>query len=708
MVRRFLVTWAVLALLAGSAVSAAPVLTADEAFSTDAPWGAQPSRITWAPDGSSFLYVLPSQNPQQPLPLRQYDVRSGETRVAVEPAAYGGHPATPGNVSWSPDARSFAFTLGGVLYVRDLATGLDRIVAKDVEDAIWSPQGNAIAYTHDADLYLATLSPELHVARLTTGGAPGQILNGDLDWVYPEELDTSHGFAWSPDGKEIAYMTMDERPVTDFPIVDFLTHDNNVTFQRYPLAGESNPRVSLHILDLRTRRSTSIYDAGAKDEYLPAFGWKPNSRTLLFELIDRAQQHLRVLARDSSTGKAVELYHQSDPAWVDVTPLPLWLHGGVSLWVLERENVWGLYRRENDGRLNRLSGAYRVFDLLDVNEKRGIAYVTAGYPTRRDRSLLAIPLAGGAPQNLTPAAGAHTVSLSPDGGIFVDTHSTLDDPPQTDLVSTTGSVRATLAQRNDALRAQLLPTQMLSVDSPYGKLDATMLQPPDFDPHRKYPVIVYVYGGPAMPTTADSFGYMRGLYHQLLAQHGYIVFSIDGPASQIDNEAHVRLLYHDFGPGSLAGQKIGVQYLRSLPYVDASRIGIWGWSFGGYETAYALTHTALFKAGAAGAPVTDWHLYDSIYTERYMGTPQQYPKAYDASSVLTAAGALHGHLLISHGTSDDNVHMANTVSLLQALIQDDERSVDFMAYPRQHHGFSALADSRQLYEHMLEWWTQHL
>lgn len=707
MVRRFLATLTGLALLAGAAAYAAP-LTADEAFGAAPPWGAQPSRITWSPDGSSFLYVLPTQNPQQPLALRQYDVRTAESRVVVDPSAYGSAPKTPANVSWAPDGRSFAFTLSGTLYVRDLSTGLDRTVATGVEDALWSPRGGAIAYTHQADLYLADLSPELHVTRLTKGGIPDTILNGDLDWVYPEELGVAHGFAWSPDGSRIAYMTMDERPVTDFPIVDFLPHDNKLIVQRYPLAGEHNPLVSLKVLDVQTRASRTIYDAGKRDEYLAAFGWKPHSRTLVAELLDRAQQHLRVLAWDRVDAAPATLYAQSDPAWVDAIALPAWLRDGSSLWVLQRDNVWGLYERNGAGQLRRVNAGYRIFDLLGVDEKHDIAYVSAAFPTRRDRSLLAIPLSGEPVRNLTPSRGAHTASLSPALNLFVDTRSTLNDPPQTDLVSTSGSVQATLAPEDQTLRAQLLPAQMLEIDSPYGPLDAYVIRPPDFDPHRRYPVVIYAYGGPAMPTTANGFGYMRGMYHQLLAQHGIIVFSIDGPASQVDNEAHVRLLYHNFGPASLAGQEIGVQYLRSLPYVDASRIGIWGWSFGGYETAYALTHTTLFKAGAAGAPVTDWHLYDTIYTERYMGTPQNDAKGYDVSSVLTAASALHGDLLISHGTSDDNVHMANSISLLQELVQSDERNVDFMVYPRQHHGFSALADSRQLYEHMLEWWTQHL
>lgn len=707
MVRRFFAACAALALLAGAAASAAG-LTAEQVFALQPPWGAQPAHVVWAPDGSSFLYVLPLQDETQALVLHQYDVRTGQSRDVVDPSKYAGKPSTPANVSWSPDGRSIAFTVDRTLYVRDMSTGLDRTVAKDVGDVQWSPKGNAIAYTHAADLYLAQLVPQLRVTRLTAGGIPGTVLHGGLDWVYPEELGTLHGFAWSPDGRQIAYMTMDERPVTNFPIVDFLPYDNKVTLQRYPLAGEQNPRVSLHVVDLLTQHSSEVYDAGAGDEYVPWFAWKPGSHTLLAEILDRAQQHLRVLAWEQPGDAPAALYTQTDRAWVEVTAAPTWLPGGESLWVLPRENAAGLYLRSAAGALRRLTGPYRVFELLGVDVKARTAFVTAAYPTRRDRSLLAVPLDASPPRNLTPDAGGHGITLSPNGAYFVDTHSTLNDPPQTDLFTSQGVLRATIVRRNDALRSQLLPVQMFEVDSQYGKLDAYAIRPPRFDPSRKYPVVMYVYGGPETPTTANTFGEMRELYHQLLAERGFIVFSIDGPASQVDDAAHARMLYRNFGPASLQGQRVGVQYLRSLPYVDASRIGIWGWSFGGFETIYALTHTDLFKAGAAGAPVTDWHLYDSIYTERYMGTPQADPKGYDESSDLNAAVNLHGDLLISHGTSDDNVHLANTVSVLNALAGAGKTNVDFMAYARQKHHFASLSDLRQLYEHMLEWWTQHL
>ena len=601
MVRRFLVACSVLALFATAGAPAAAQLSLDSVFGVAPPWGSQPSRITWAPDGNSFLYVLQSQDPFRPVPVHQYDVRSKQDRILIDPKAFGNPASTPGSLTWSSDSRSLAFTVRGTLYVRDMATNFDRLIDRRVSDPQWSPRGGAIAYVKAEDLYVATLAPKLSIRRLTRGGTPDQILNGGLDWVYPEELSTAHGFAWSPDGSAIAYMQMDERPVTAFPIVDFLGVDNAVSNEKYPLAGEKNPRVRLRLV-YANGSDRLIYDPAAADEYLPFFGWQPSSSNLVYEVLDRAQKHLRVVLRTSNFNAGETLYNQTDDKWVDDIPLPVWLKGGRSLWMLDRDGTNGLYLRDGAGNLKRLTGAYRSDSLLQVEASGSTAYVAAAYPTRRDRALLAVPINGGDSVNLTPAPGSHSVSLAPGGALFVDTHSTLNDPPQTDLIATADrGVRTTLAARNESLRQDLLPVEMLSVNSQYGPLDAIMIKPPSFDrlrmtnPNYKFPVIVYVYGGPAAPTTNNTFGDQRALYHQLLAQNGFIVFSIDGPASQIDGDANVRLLYHNFGPGSLLGQEIGARYLRSLPYVDPNRIGIWGWSFGGYETAYALTHSDLSK-----------------------------------------------------------------------------------------------------------------
>ncbi|HZV76534.1 MAG TPA: DPP IV N-terminal domain-containing protein [Candidatus Babeliales bacterium] len=686
---------------------AAPVraaeLSLDTVYAKEPLWGRMIANVTWSPDGRRFLYVRRGQDPSEAVPLLLYDVASRRSRILIAAAALG--PQTPQVLQWSPDATQVALLESGTLYSVTIADSQTRRIAGDVDDAQWSPHGDKLAYAHAADLYVASVGARIVIRRLTRGGIDNDVLHGTLDWVYPEELGIEHAFRWSPDGRQIAYLTMDERRVTNFPIVDFLTIDNAVDHERYPLAGEANPRVTLRAVDLAGGRDRLVYDAARRDEYVAAFDWIARTGALEAEILDRAQQTMRLDVWRDARGDPSGIYYQRSSTWVDVQPLPFWLPDGRSVWLLDRGPTAGIYLRARNGSLSKLTGAYRVFS-FDGVANNGTAYFTAAYPTRRDNSLLEISLqAPSMPRNLTPAPGWHATTLAPSFDRFTDVYSRLNDPPRSDLVETASLRNETLVSENAALKSQLLTTAMLEVPSQYGPLDATILQPPGFDPSKRYPVVVLVYGGPDAPTTADRFG---GLYHQLLARAGFIVFSIDGPASQVDDDAHVRLLYHNFGPGSLLGQEIGARYLASLAYVDAARIGIWGWSFGGYETCYALTHSKLFKAGAAVAPVTDWHFYDTIYTERYMGLPAQNAAAYERSSVLDAADRLNGPLLIQHGTADDNVHMANSMALIQRFILARESRVLFYPYPRKTHGIRGLLQQRSVFAHMLDFWKTML
>jgi dipeptidyl-peptidase-4 len=711
---RFAAASLALTLAAGAGPSAAG-LSFDSVFGATPPWGSIPSRIVWSPDGSRFTYSLSSQDPDAASTLYLYDVGRHASTPLLEPVRFGPHAPSPSNAGWSPDGRRIAVSVKGTLSVFTLARGTLRKVADGASDAQWSPDGDAIAFARAGNVWVVASDGSAMPHRVTPSGVEDQLLQGELDWVYPEELGIAHGFAWSPDGKQIAYLQLDERNVTDFPLTDFLASDNTVAYQRYPLAGEKNPAAQLRVVNADGSEDALVYDGGKKDEYLAAFAWLPKSPAspaLVAEILDRAQTAERfvrfALTGGPDTAPRSEILERDESAsWEDVAPLPRFLSDDRSVWLLDRGLTAGVFVRSATDRWKKISGDYRVFSILGVDEARAVAYVTAAYPTRRDRSLLALPLGGGTLQNLTPQAGSHAVALAPHGSRFVDTYSRLNEPYAVRIVDATGG-GAVLATANATLQASLLQTQMLSVPSKYGALDATMLKPAHFDPRKKYPVVVYVYGGPQAPTTADVFGGQTSLYHQLLARNGFIVFSIDGPASQVGSDAHERLELHAFGPASLAGQEVGARYLATLPYVDAKCIGIWGWSFGGYETAYAMTHSKLFKAGAAVAPVTDWHLYDSIYTERYMGLPSENAKAYDDSSVLNAAARLNGPLLIQHGTADDNVHMANSISLMQRFIDAKKSDVWFYPYPRKTHSIAGLAQHRTLFERMLRFWKAEL
>lgn len=673
-----------------------------EIFAREPLIGRAPASITWAPDGSRFLYTLPGGE-AGPLDTHLYDVRRQHDRIFFRAAAEGKGARPAPEFVWSPDSRRLAYLDAGDLWVV-AADGSGRMrLAAAADDPQWSPDSTRVAYVHDGDVYAVRPGGGRSTRYSFDGSAT--TLNGDPDWVYSEELDMHHAYRWSPDGTQIAYLRFDQRPIVPFPIVDFLDPVNTVETQRYPLAGGRNSIVSLRVASAGGATRT-LYSTKRNDDYLASVGWMPGG-FVVANILDRAQKQLRYVAFTGS--RIVSLAAERDTRWIDFRGAPTWLRDKQHyLFISDRDGASALYRGDvRSHQAVQLTRGLTVTALAGIDEQRHVAYVDAAFPSRRDSTVLMVPLAGGRAQPLARGHGTHVFSFAPNGRDFVRSDSAFGVPPAFAVGSTrsrseSAFVRTSLAGRRFGRCA------LMQIDSQFGKLDAWMIKPPDFDPAKRYPVITYVYGGPAAPTTTDSWDGATYLFHQALAQRGFIVFSVDGPGSQIDSARAVRRLYHRLGPASLAGQLAGITYLRGQSYVDSTRIGLWGWSFGGYETAYALTHAPrLWKVGVAVAPVTDWRYYDTIYTERYMGTPQQNPAAYRESSVVARAAALGGRLLLLHGTADDNVHLANSVALVQAFVRSGKQ-VDFMVYPRKAHGISGIPQQRHLFNHMLEYWQAHL
>ncbi len=682
---------------------APPLLQIDQIFAPEPLLGRLPSAITWAPDGTRFLFTLPGGG-AGPLDTYLYNVHAHSYHVFFHAAPNGKGSRPAPEFVWSPDSRRLAYLDAGDLWVI-AADGTQRQrLAAGADDPQWSPDSTRVGYIHANDVYAIRASGGAPVRYSLDGSA--DTVNGDPDWVYSEELELQHAYRWSPDGRRIAYLRFDQRPIKPFPIVDFLAQPNTVDQQRYPLAGAANSIVSLRI-GAPGGATRTLYSTHGSDDYLASVDWTPAGRVAA-QILDRDQKHLRYAIFDHAA--PTTLLAESDGKWVDLRGAPRWLHDGHRfLFLSDREGQTALYAGDlRTQSIKQLTSGYAVLGLAGVDEKLHVAFVAAAYPTRRDRTVLLVPLRGGAPRPLAGGSGSHRFVMADNGRAFVRIDSAFGVPPVFSVGSTLGGGLTPLAGSATPPIQHLGSYELLQIGSAFGKLDAWMIKPPDFDPTKRYPVITYVYGGPAVPTTADEWSGADYWYHQALAQRGFIVFSVDGPGSQIDSNAAVRQLYHSLGPASLAGQLAGVDYLRKLPYVDAGRLGIWGWSFGGYETTFALTHApGTWKVGEAVAPVTDWHFYDSIYTERYMGKPSRNAADYTASSSVAAAGDFGGRLLISHGTSDDNVHLANSVSLLQALLLAGKQ-VDFMVYPRKTHGIVGVPQRRQLFTHMLEYWQEHL
>lgn len=674
--------------------------------------GTPPSNFSWAPDGSRYVYSVPGNRETDPPILRVHDMRTNADRVlfAAKSQSRGSRSRAIAQIAWSDDGTRIAFLNGAKLDVANGDGTNETTVATGADDPQWSPDGKRLGYVHANDLYVVNVATKTKT-RLTTGATATRI-NGDPDWLYSEEMGVQHAYRFSPDGKSVAYLSFDESPVTDFPIQNFLATVNTVEHQRYPLAGGKNPAVSLRVVDSNGGTPRVLYDGAPNDEYVLSFTWMPDSKAVVDEIVDRAQRHLRLQAFPRDGALSRQLLRESDSRFVDVQDPPAFLHDGRSfLWLSERDGVQALYRvSTSTGSAKRLTGAFPVSQLLRIDEKAGAAYVEAFYPTRRDRAMLGVPLKGGEVQNLTPGAGAHSVVMPErSGASFIETASSFNSPPLIVRRTLNGNTSVVLFRTPDLSRFHLGTTRRLEIPSQWGTLDAQLTVPADFNPQQRYPVIVDAYGGP-LPvsdgvTTNDRW---LGLYTQLLAQNGFLVFSVDGPATTNDRSANARMFYTHMGEIAMAGQLAGVDWLKKQPYVDASRLGLYGWSYGGYLTAFTLTHApGVFRTGIAGGPPADWRYYDSAYTERYMGMPRENATAYRRTSVLSRAAALRGELLLIHGSSDDNVHLMNSFELVKGFIAAG-KSVDYFVYPGARHGVTGIAAQRNLDERMLTWWKRTL
>ena len=670
--------------------------------------GNPPTAFTWAPDGSAYVYSVAGAREGDPPILRLYDMRANRDRslFGAKSEQRGSRSREIAQVVWSHGSRAIALVNAGALEALDVATGRERRLAEDADDPQWSPDDRRIAYVHDNDLY-AVDAASGHVTRLTHTGSPTRI-NGDPDWLYSEEMDVQHAFAWSNDGSRIAYLSFDESPIQPFPIENYLPRINRVEEQRYPLAGDRNPRVSLNVVEVASARSHLLYDGGAHDDYVLSFTWSPRANVLLDQILNRAQTELRWVAFDMSGGSRA-IVRETDAKFIDVQPIPDWSRDGRSIYLLsERSGHQALWRIPlYGGRARQITGAYTVRSVVRVDEAARCAYVEAYYPTRRDRSLLRASLSGGAIRNLTPG-GVHDVVMALHAPNFIDSYSSDDAPLVIVRRKLNEGTSAVLFRTPDLSRFNLGSVRDLEVPSQWGPLDAKLVVPSDFDPHKRYPVIFTPYGGPLGVEDEEAMHRWGGLFPYMLAQHGFLVFTISGPASRNDSATDERMFYHAMGEIAMAGQLAGADWLRGQPYADASRFGISGWSYGGYLTAFTMTHAPdAFRSGIAGAPPADWRYYDTAYTERYMGMPSQQRAAYRATSVLPQARRLRGSLLILQGTSDDNVHLMNSLSLLDAFMRAGKH-VEYFVYPGERHGPRKIVHRRDLYARMLDWWLRTL
>ena len=618
----------------------------------------------------------------------------------------------------------------GDLFLWRAGAGISRLTDTDAaeEAPTFSPDGAAVAFVRDADLYLLDLA-DGSARALTTGGEAGVTLNATNDWVYGEEIwnRSPVGYWWSPDGAHIAYYQFDETPVGEFTLLpDPVPVYPTPEVQRYPKAGTANPNVRIGVLDVAagtTRWLDTAVDPARGETYLARVHWAPDSATLDVERLNRDQTDLDLLSCDPATGACRTVLQEHADTWVDLGTDTTLLPDGRILWASARTGWRHLYLYSAPGgstsQLIRplTSGDWAVESVDHAGPEAAIvtAYGTGplGAATRR---VLRVPYDGSAVQVLAggegadgPSRGWHSALVAPDGSHWLHGWSDADHPGWQRLETAAGDAVAELPAKPPTFDPETLPRwTIFRIPGPDGvDLPAALLVPPGVDRTagsraedggERLPVVMYHYGCPASQVVADRWSRRgRGLWHKMMAQRGFVVLMVDNRGSLFFGKRGAERAFRRMGAGNLVAQKAGVAYLTGLPFVDPGRIGLWGWSGGGSNTLYALLNApGTWHAGVAGAPVTDWHYYDTIWTERYLDRPQDNPEGYAKSSPITYADHLADHLLIIHGTADDNVHPQNTLAMADAFVEAG-KPFDMAIYPQQKHGFRGAAE-RHVYE----------
>lgn len=609
------------------------------------------------------------------------------------------------------------------VYVYDVATKKAVQLNKGkVLHPTFSPDGSKLAYVFENNLYIHELSSGQTTA-VTTDGKWNHIINGNCDWVYEEEFEFTRAFEWSANGTYLAYYKFDESKVKEY---QFTVYDNAYNKQytyKYPKAGEDNSKVSIHVYNVATKQHTRAqYEQG--DIYIPRIKWTQQDDKLVVYWMNRHQNDLKLLLTDANTGASQAMYQEKNKYFVEINDNWWFLKDGKNfIFTSDMNGYTQLYNYSIDGKkkiqLSKLK--YDVAGIEGVDETNKLVYFTLAYPTPMDRNLFVSDFEGKQTTQLTNGTGWHRTELNSDFTQFYDYYSNINTPQVVTLYNLVRDKKSIKAVQNKVVNesAKLKTTldqyalgraEFLRIPNSKGDtLNGWMLKPANFDASKKYPVLFCNYGGPGSQQVANRFGAVS-MWHQMLAQNGFIVVSVDNTGTGYRGEEFKKKTYLQLGKYEIEDQIDAAKYLGALSYIDANRIGHWGWSYGGFMSSLAITKGAdVFKAAIAVAPVTSWRFYDNIYTERYMRTPQENPKGYDDNSPINFTNRIKGKYLLIHGTADDNVHFQNSVEMIKALVKSN---VDFESayYPNKNHGISGSADntSFHLYSKMTNWLYQNL
>jgi len=703
-------------------------LTVERLFEAPDLQGPSLRQVQFSPDGALVTYLRGRDDDANVYDLWAYDIAASRHRLLVESMTLAPERETLSaeeearrerqriaalrgivEYHWAPDSKGLLFPLGGDLYHYDLAKpavqAVRRLTATEAHetDPQYSPRGRYVSFIREQDLYAVEIANGRE-RRLTSGGG-GLISHGVAEFIAQEEMNRNTGYWWSPDERFIAFARVDESPVAEFERFEVHADGYKVHRQRYPATGAANAEVRLGILALESG-AIAWADLPRADHYLARVLWFPEGDRLLVQRQTRDQKRLDLLAIPATGGAGRLLFSEISDRWVDLHDDLYFLPRRKELlWASQRSGHNHLYRYDYEGRLKGavttgdwdVIGDWQAPAVRGVDERRGRVYFMATIKTPLERQLYVASLDAGAtraPVALTSQDGWHGVTMSQDARRYLQNYSDPNQPPQLSLHDARGRRLAWLVENRLDDRHPYAPYRDRHVTPEFGTLPAAdgtplywqLYKPAGYAPGRRYPAVLLVYGGPTVQTVQRRWGERRGSQTaQLFTQRGYVVFALDNRGSGARGRDFNNAIYRRMGGVEVEDQLRGVEWLKQRPYVDPARVGVYGWSYGGYMTLMLMMQSpGTFVAGVAGAPVTNWRLYDTHYTERYLGMPGENAEGYSLSSVLSYSGELRDHLLLMHGMADDNVLFTHSTLLIKALVAAG-RPFDVMPYPGSKH-----------------------
>jgi dipeptidyl-peptidase-4 len=664
--------------------------------------GSYATGMTWLPDGEHYLLMRDDE-------LKKIGAKTDAAEPAFDSAALAAALQTQGDfdedavrrISRNPrgaskDRQTALITHKDRQYLYRFEKGKLKRITESAATRLHltlSPKAGFVAFVRDNNLF--TVEVAAGVERQLTSDGAKTLLNGVLDWVYQEEVygrGTWRAYWWRDDDAYIAYLQLDETNVPVMRVIDHVPVHPVVDENFYPKAGDPNPTVKLGVVKPTGGATMWVDLSKYKDiEFLIVrVGWTPDGK-VIYQVQDREQRWLDLNEADPESGESRMLFRETSPAWVDVLDEPHWLADRSFLWRSARDGYRHLYHYARDGKLIRrvTEGPWEVRDLHGVDETSGWVYFNASKETPAEDHAYRVKLGGGTIERLTTPGASHSVNFDPTFRYFFDTFSNLTTPPKVHLRRADGTLERVISENDVTVLSEYeySPPELMRVPARDGlMLNAILVRPTKIEPGRKYPIFSTTYGGPHAPSVHNRWGSGGGMFAQFLAQRGIATWVCDPRSASGESTLQTWSCYKQLGVSEVADLEDGVRFLADkFDWVDPARVALDGWSYGGFMVCYALTHSDVFSLGIAGGSVTDWRNYDTIYTERYMLTPEHNPDGYERASAVNAAKSLNGRLILVHGTMDDNVHLQNTLQLVDQL-QSAGKMFELMLYPKNGHG----------------------